>query len=95
MLLGGPAVGLGAGVSGQSWGPRTRPRTGPWATLGLPVLGAWHSRARFPAGDLGAIGGGAVPRGSQGPRRLREAIFIPWDSVVVEPLALGEREQSE
>lgn len=91
MLLGGPAVGLGAGVSGQSWGPRTRQLTGPWATLGLPVLGSCHSRAHFPAGALGAIGGGAVPRGSQGPRRLREGIFIPRDLVVVELLALGER----
>lgn len=95
MLLGGPDVGLGAGVSGQSWGPRTRQLRGLRATLGLPVLGSCHSRARFPAGALGAIGGGAVPRGSQGPQRLREGIFIPRDSVVVEPLALGEREQSE
>lgn len=97
VFLGGPTVGQGTGISGLPWAHRTWQQTGPWAALGLPVLGACHSRACFPAGALSAVGSGAEPWGSQGPQWLWEAIFLPdargRASIVVKPLALVERER--
>ena len=97
VFLGGPAVGQGTGISGRPWARRTRQQAGPWAALGLPLLGACHSRACFPAGALVAVGSGAEPWGSQGPQWSREAIFLSGArgraSIVVKPLALVERER--
>lgn len=87
MHFGGPAVSRETGISGQPWAPGTWERTGHRAAFGLPVTGA-----HFPGRALGALSSGAVPRGSWGPQRLWEVIFIPGpqgrDSVMV---VLGER----
>lgn len=87
MHFGGPAVSRETGISGQPWAPGTWERTGHKAAFGLPVTGA-----HFPGRALGALSSGAVPRGSWGPQRLWEVIFIPGpqgrDSVMV---VLGER----
>lgn len=94
MCLGGLAVGLVSGVLGQPWTPRIWQRAGHKATLGLPMMGA-----RFPGRTLGALGNGAALRGSWGLHQLREAIFTLGsrgpDSMMVELLVLGEREQTE
>lgn len=59
MCLGGLVIDQGSGVSGQPWIPRIWQCAGHKATLGLPVMGA-----RFPGRALGALGNGAVLRGS-------------------------------
>lgn len=93
MCLGGLAVGLGSGVLGQPWTSRIWQRAGHKATLGLPVRGA-----RFPGRALGALGNGAALRGSWGLHQLWEAIFTLGprgrDSMMVELLVLGQREQT-
>ena len=71
MLLGGPAIGQGAGILGQSWAAGIRKQAGYLASLGLPVVGASHGWASVSGRALDAVSSRAVPRGSW------EAVFIP------------------
>lgn len=64
--------GAGTHVGGQPRAPGVGQGVGHEAPLGLPVVGT-HSPGRA----LGALGSGAVRRGSWGPQRPWEAIFIP------------------
>lgn len=64
VLLGDPAIGLGAGISGRPWGPGIGQGAGHGAPLDLPGVWACHGRAPFPGRALGAISSGAVPQGS-------------------------------